>query len=48
MEATMLDAAYDEGTTVRIDDTDVLSVGGFSLLLDAEVGSRVHYDGEWE
>ena len=48
MEAIMADAAYDEDTTVEIDGTEVPCIGSLVLLSNAEVGTRVHYEGKVE
>lgn len=45
MDAIMAGAAYAEDTSVQLDDAQVSFIGSSSLLLHAETGARVHYDG---
>ena len=45
-DATMDGAAFGEYTTEPHDDAHVSFIGSLSLLLDAEVGARVHYEGQ--
>ena len=46
MDAIMNGAAYAEDTTEPYDDAQVCFIGSLSLLLEAEVGARVHYEGK--
>ena len=48
MDAIMADAADDEDTTVEIDGTEIPCIGSLVLLSNAEVGTRVHYEGKVE
>ena len=38
--------AYAEDTTEPYDDPQVCFIGSLSLLLEAEIGARVHYEGK--
>ena len=46
MDAIMAGTAYAEDTTEPHDDAQVSFIGSLSLLLHAEVGARVHYEGK--
>jgi len=46
MDAIMAGTAYAEDITEPQDDSQVSFIGSLSLLLDAEVGARVHYEGK--
>ena len=46
MDAIMAGTAYAEDITEPHDDAQVSFIGSLSLLLDAEVGARVHYEGK--
>ena len=46
MDAIMNGTAYAEDTTEPYDDAQVCFIGSLSLLLEAEVGTRVHYEGK--
>ena len=46
MDAIMAGTAYAEDITEPHDDAQVSFIGSLSLLLHAEVGARVHYEGK--
>ena len=46
MDAIMAGTAYAEDITEPHDDSQVSFIGSLSLLLHAEVGARVHYEGK--